>query len=187
MQYVGETFLFPIVRGTSLAAPSTTTFQNFYPCDGATLPVVIDRWATLSALAYVLGADLDRREATLTLPSLTAPAPGLAWFIASSGLFPSGRLLPDDQMPLLGQISVFPASPFRREFAHEEVLPCDGRVLNSASNYPLAHLLQSTFGGDGRQTFGLPNLAPPGPRVFFGMCANGTYPELVPYPSEVTG
>ena len=70
MQYVGETFLFPIVGGRSIAAPTTTRYQNFYPCDGATLPVDIDRWQGLSALVYVLGADLDAPHATLTVPSL---------------------------------------------------------------------------------------------------------------------
>jgi hypothetical protein len=187
MQYVGETFLFPVVNGRSLAAPTTTKYQDFYPCNGATLPVAIDRWGYLSALAHVLGADMDVRSPTLQLPALTPPAPDLAWFIASTGLFPAGRLFPDDQMPLLGQISVFPSSPFGREYAHDELLPCDGRIVDARSHEALAYLLGSTFGGDGTRTFGLPNIAAPGPGVFFGMCTNGAFPELVPYPSEATG
>jgi len=187
VQYVGETFLFPVVYGNSLGEPTTTKYQNFYPCNGATLPVAIDRWGYLSALAFVLGADVDGPDPTLTLPALTAPVPHLAWFISSTGVFPSGRVYPDDQMPLLGQISVFPKNPSGREYSHEELLPCDGRLLEFQSYGALGNLLGTTFGGDGESTFAMPDIPPPGPGLFFAMCVNGAYPQLVPYPAEVPG
>jgi microcystin-dependent protein len=102
-------------------------------------------------------------------------------------VFPSGRVYPDDQMPLLGQISVFPKNPSGREYSHEELLPCDGRLLEFRSYGALGNLLGTTFGGDGESTFGMPDIPPPGPGLFFGMCANGAYPQLVPYPAEVPG
>ena len=46
---------------------------------------------------------------------------------------------------------------------------CNGAVLQSADYPELAAMLGNKFGGDGKETFGLPNLAPP-PSGNYVMC-----------------
>ncbi|MDB5601440.1 MAG: Tail Collar domain protein [Xanthobacteraceae bacterium] len=58
----------------------------------------------------------------------------------------------------LGQIEAFAFN-----FAPAGWLPCDGRMLQVMTNQALFSLLGTTYGGDGRTTFGLPRLAPLGP------------------------
>lgn len=53
----------------------------------------------------------------------------------------------------LGQIQAFGFN-----FAPRAWALCDGQLLAIASNTPLFSLLGTTFGGDGRTTFGLPDL-----------------------------
>ncbi len=55
--------------------------------------------------------------------------------------------------PFLGQIQ-----PFGFNFAPRAWAKCDGQLLPIASNTALFSLLGTTFGGDGRTTFALPDL-----------------------------
>ena len=55
--------------------------------------------------------------------------------------------------PFLGQIQ-----PFGFNFAPRTWAKCDGQLLSIAANSALFSLLGTTFGGDGRSTFGLPDL-----------------------------
>jgi microcystin-dependent protein len=55
--------------------------------------------------------------------------------------------------PFLGQIQ-----PFGFSFAPRAWAKCDGQLLPIASYSALFSLLGTTFGGDGRTTFGLPDL-----------------------------
>lgn len=56
-----------------------------------------------------------------------------------------------------GQINFFPYSTMFGEF-EDNWLPCDGRILNIASNSALFSLIRNKFGGDGKINFALPNL-----------------------------
>lgn len=55
--------------------------------------------------------------------------------------------------PYLGEIRAFPYS-----YAPKGWVLCDGSLLKIAENPALFSLLGETFGGDGRITFGVPNL-----------------------------
>ncbi len=55
--------------------------------------------------------------------------------------------------PFIGQIGVFGFS-----FAPRGWAKCDGQLLQISSNTALFSLLGTTYGGDGRTTFGLPDL-----------------------------
>lgn len=44
------------------------------------------------------------------------------------------------------------------DFAPAGWAPCNGAVMQIAQNYAVFSLLGTSFGGDGRTTFGLPNL-----------------------------
>lgn len=198
MQYVGETFLFPVIAGRSIAGPSTD-FQYFYPCDGATLAVnapgstpcdgatpVVTTPSNL-ALATILGADLSGSDPTFALPKLTPPAPGVEWFISNTGAFPSANSASTgDDIPFIGQISVLPTLS-GRQYDPSEALACDGHLLPVAAFPAVFALLGTAFGGDGEQTFAMPNLPAPAPSLFYAMSTSGPVPQLVPYPQEVPG
>jgi microcystin-dependent protein len=55
--------------------------------------------------------------------------------------------------PFLGQITMFGGN-----FAPRSWALCDGQLLAISSNQALFSLLGTTYGGDGRVTFGLPDL-----------------------------
>lgn len=55
--------------------------------------------------------------------------------------------------PFIGQIQ-----PFGFNFAPRTWAKCDGQLIAISSNSALFSLLGTTFGGDGRTTFGLPDL-----------------------------
>ena len=80
--------------------------------------------------------------------------------------------------PFVGEVSIFPY-----EFAPKDWLPCDGRMLPvSNDNLQLFSLIGNRFGGDGRQTFALPKMAPPaaeegGASLGYFMCVKGIYPS----------
>ena len=66
-------------------------------------------------------------------------------------------------------------------FAPQGWLYCDGSLLSINQNTALFSLLGTTYGGDGRNTFALPNL--PGIKtddeavVKYIICVNGIYPS----------
>ena len=55
--------------------------------------------------------------------------------------------------PFIGEIRIFAGNFAPRDWAF-----CDGRLLQISSNPALFSLLGTTYGGDGRTTFGLPDL-----------------------------
>lgn len=69
--------------------------------------------------------------------------------------------------PFIAQITMFAGNFAPRSWAF-----CDGQLLPISSNTSLFSLLGTTYGGDGRTTFGLPDLrgrAPIGPRTGPGL------------------
>ena len=55
--------------------------------------------------------------------------------------------------PFIGQIMMFGGN-----FAPRGWATCDGQLLSISSNSALFSILGTTYGGDGRTTFGLPDL-----------------------------
>jgi microcystin-dependent protein len=93
------------------------------------------------------------------------PFQAVNFIIALQGVFPSRS----SAEPLLGEIFMFAGNFAPRGFAL-----CEGQLLSIASNSALFSILGTTYGGDGRSTFGLPDLrgrVPVGP---------GTGPGLTP-------
>jgi len=73
----------------------------------------------------------------------------LNYIIALQGVFPS-RSSAD---PLLGEIAMFAGNFAPRGWAF-----CNGQLLPVSQNSALFSLLGTTYGGDGRTTFALPDL-----------------------------
>ena len=61
--------------------------------------------------------------------------------------------------PFVAEIRIFPFN-----FAPKGWAFCDGQILPLSQNTALFSLLGTTYGGDGKTTFGLPNLAPVTPQ-----------------------
>ncbi len=56
---------------------------------------------------------------------------------------------------------------------------CNGMVMSIVQNQALYSLIGANFGGDGRNTFALPNLmgAEPIPNMNYYICTTGLYPS----------
>ena len=78
--------------------------------------------------------------------------------------------------PFLGEIRIFPFG-----FAPAGWASCNGQLLAISQNTALFSLFGNTFGGDGRTTFGLPNLQGASPMH------PGQGPGLSPYNLGQTG
>jgi microcystin-dependent protein len=67
---------------------------------------------------------------------------------------------------------------FAFNFAPKGWAACQGQLLPIRQNQPLFALLGTTYGGDGRETFGLPNLqgAVPLAQGTWCICLEGRFP-----------
>lgn len=76
--------------------------------------------------------------------------------------------------PILGQIQLFAFN-----FAPKGWMLCDGRLLPIRQNTAVFSLLGTTYGGDGRTTFALPNLTgkEPAPGSVYCICMQGIFPS----------
>ena len=82
------------------------------------------------------------------------PSLGIYYVICLSGYFPSRNGAPtEDSEPFIGEIMMFGGNFPPRNWAF-----CDGQLLPIAQNTALFSLLGTTYGGDGRTTFALPDL-----------------------------
>lgn len=75
--------------------------------------------------------------------------------------------------PFLGQIELFPYT-----FTPVGWALCNGQLLNVVQNQALFSILGATYGGDGRNTFALPNLqgTEPVPYMKYYIATEGLYP-----------
>ena len=76
--------------------------------------------------------------------------------------------------PFLGQIRLFPYN-----FAPQGWAFCEGQIIQITQNMPLFSLLGTTYGGDGRTTFALPNLKgkEPDPNMHYCIALVGIFPN----------
>jgi len=80
--------------------------------------------------------------------------------------------------PILGMIVLFSfpvGSHFDRDM--RGWMTCDGRLLPLAQNQALFALIGTTYGGDGRTTFGLPKLTAPDPHMTYKIAVEGLFPS----------
>ncbi|URJ47212.1 tail fiber protein [Paenibacillus polymyxa] len=76
--------------------------------------------------------------------------------------------------PYIGEITIYPYM-----FAPQGWLKCEGQLLSISQNTVLFSLLGTNFGGDGMNTFALPDLrgASPLPNVNYYIATEGNYPS----------
>jgi len=125
--------------------------------------------AELDPQIAALQAQIDTLQSQVTAlenatpPATTTPVLGLNYCIALVGTFPSQSLttglIADDPSTelsndaMLGSIGLFAGSFPPRGWAF-----CDGQTLQISEHSALFSLIGTTFGGDGRTTFNLPDL-----------------------------
>ncbi len=80
------------------------------------------------------------------------PFVGLRYIIAMQGNVPSPSSWVDP--PYLGEIKIWPAA----SMVPKDWAECSGQLYATASYPALFNLLGTTYGGDGANTFGLPDL-----------------------------
>jgi microcystin-dependent protein len=110
-------------------------------------------------------------EVTFGVPDLTSTPPPMSldqpiYWISALGF-------PAPVEPFLGEIRLFPY------FLHEGWAPCEKQLLPVQGNAGLARLLGTTFGGDGVEFFGLPDLSnAPVPRgLQYFIALRGIFPQ----------
>ncbi len=89
------------------------------------------------------------------------PSLALNYIIALQGVFPSRNIVGEEDtadallgaQPFIGEVSLFGGNFAPRDWAF-----CDGQLLSINLNQALFSLLGTTYGGDGRTTFALPDL-----------------------------
>ena len=76
--------------------------------------------------------------------------------------------------PILGLILLFPFT-----FEMRGWIKCEGQTINIAQNQALFSLIGTTYGGDGRSTFKIPDLrgAEPLPGMAYYIATTGIYPD----------
>jgi microcystin-dependent protein len=82
--------------------------------------------------------------------SILPPYVGVGYYIALQGVFPSRNM---SYEPYIGSIAIFAGG-----FAPRYWASCDGQLMAINQNTALFSILGTTFGGDGRVTFALPDL-----------------------------
>lgn len=77
---------------------------------------------------------------------------------------------------VIGEITLF---SFAFNFVPYGWLSCEGQILQITQYQPLFSLIGATYGGDGRNTFALPNLrgAEPVPNMKYCIATQGIYPQ----------
>lgn len=101
--------------------------------------------------------------------SIVQPYLAVNFIIALEGLYPSR----DGMEPFIGEIIMFGGTFAPRGWAF-----CNGQLLSISSFTALFSILGTTYGGDGRTTFGLPDLRG---RVPINSGGNSAGPGLPPY------
>jgi microcystin-dependent protein len=100
---------------------------------------------------------------------------GVNYYIASYGFFPSqGGGSVTSTWPYVGQLMLFAGN-----FAPAGWYPCDGRLLNIATNAAVFSLLGTMYGGNGTTNFALPDLRARAP-MGVGALTNPSNPPQSP-------
>ncbi|MES2180165.1 MAG: tail fiber protein [Gemmatimonadota bacterium] len=126
---------------------------NWAACDGRQL-MIRDNEPLFTLLGYRFGGD---GAGTYSLPDYRALGPqGLQYCIAVQAAYPSADGHSRDQAP--SEIALLPVT-----FTPGGWAECNGQTLPVSQCPALYNVIGSTFGGDGQQSFGTPNLTPRAP------------------------
>jgi microcystin-dependent protein len=145
-------------------------FVDWVPCDGRLLDIR-SHLALFNFIGNAYGGD---GRTSFAIPNLP-PVAGLVYGMSLSGSFQFSGAYVDG---LMTSIQPFPQLP---QLLPQNWTICDGRSLNVPANQALFSLLGTTFGGDGVNSFQVPNLQPlqptTGPAIPYCICNDGFFPS----------
>ncbi|MBS1796609.1 MAG: tail fiber protein [Acidobacteria bacterium] len=134
-------------------------------------------WASKADGHYAPTADVKMAESAVSKTGNSQPHENLSPFLPLNfGVCLNGT---DDREGTIGEIVLYAGSGVPDTW--KNWLPCDGRVLLIAQHTALYSVLRSVFGGNGENTFALPDLRDRAP-----LCA-GPGPGLTNRPFGATG
>lgn len=150
--------------GEVRAMPFGFVPNGWMACQGQELP--IGQYTGLfSLLLTTYGGNGESTFALPTLAPLAADTGTLQYCLALQGVYPS-RPEPEAAMACAPEAAAT-SSPFAGEtrnfafgFAPNGWLPCQGQLVPVDELAALFKAIGTTFGGDGTETFALPNVAP---------------------------
>jgi microcystin-dependent protein len=168
---------------------------GWVPCDGRLLPIN-DNQALFQLIRTTFGGDGKTDFALPDLRGMVAPLKPLTFCIAMDGVYPpTGEPDPNADVPsaFINEVRMFGFNSAPLGWSS-----CDGRLLPIAEHEALFDLIGTTYGGDGRTNFALPDLrgmvAPFKPLTLY-IALNAVFPQTggpvdwpnlpVPYVGEV--
>lgn len=153
---IGDVFLWTSLWNNSGLARAVA-------CRGQTYPVTQDNFDFATVASRHPGGSKSEDGKTFTMPDLLSSAPsGLVPYMISTGPFPDWGDYPspivfDDysvtDSPYIGEVDYTPDA-----YPDSGWAVCDGSLLPISQNATLYSVIGTGFGGDGKKTFGLPNL-----------------------------
>jgi len=129
-------------------------------CEGQVLPV-----NDYAGLAAILDRKWHNSNISIKLPTFSDKQHGIYTMNTKGGGYDEGSTL--------GTIGLF---PFEQNQRMQNWIPCQGQQLSIPQFQAIFALIGSRFGGDGRSTFALPNLADVDGCCYW-ICINGAYPS----------
>jgi microcystin-dependent protein len=155
-----------MLMGQTMISAFSLNTRGLLECAGQSLST-----AQYRALETLMGTRFGGDGTNnFNLPDLRSKAPAkCSYMMAVQGLFPGPRI----EDLFVGELLLL---PYEVDFAQSLRL-CNGDLLQIAQNTALFSLLRNRFGGDGKQTFALPDLRAVAPSKFnYYICVRGVLP-----------
>lgn len=189
-----ESFLSVTVLSELRLFPFNWRQVQFVPCDGARLPIS-DNTALYSIIGDTWGGDGGKTYFSLPDFANKPPLPGLTYHICIDGAYPVTRETSGKPNREINYYPITNPDYVTELYLSEIVLaknantrvpkylvPCDGRLLRIRENQALYSLLMNRFGGDGQNTFAVPNLSAvqsPVPGAAYYISVYGMFPPPI--------
>jgi microcystin-dependent protein len=149
------------------------TPTGWHVADGSVIPIS-DSNVLFSTIGTTFGGD---GKNTFGLPNIQSPFPKIQFLIAENGADPKASAT-EPNAYLIGQLGMF-AGPLFSQLTPPPLtgwVLAKGELLPIPQNQGLFSLFGTTFGGDGKASFGLPRITSPFPNINFLVALQGTFP-----------
>jgi microcystin-dependent protein len=160
-----EPEVYQLVMGQTMISAFSLNTRGILECAGQSLST-----AQYRPLETLMGTRFGGDGNNFNLPDLRSKAPAkCSYMMAVGGTFPGPRI----EGLFVGELLLL---PYELDFP-ESLRLCNGDLLQIEQNRALFSLLGNRFGGDGKQTFALPDLRAAAPSKFnYYISVRGTLP-----------
>jgi microcystin-dependent protein len=157
--------VYQLLLGQTMISAFSLDTPGMLECAGQSLST-----AQYRPLETLMGTRFGGDGNNFNLPDLRSKAPAkCSYVMVAQGLFPGPRI----EGMFVGELLLL---PYELDFPQSLRL-CNGDLLQIEQNRALFSLLGNRFGGDGKQTFALPDLRAVAPSKFnYYICVRGVLP-----------